>query len=246
MSMDLTDLEPVERRSTAAIVADRIREAIMRGTFPPGTQLGEVELAGRLGVSRGPLREAMQRLVAEGLLRSESHRGLFVRDLDAADVRDVYVARAAVERAAGLLLIAGDRAAAVQRLADALAVMEAAADDPVALADADHAFHAELVAASGSPRLRRMADTLLVETRMCLAALQQTAPPADALLAEHRELCDAVRDGDPGRLTNVLESHMLDAVERILAPTIVPTVPSSLPSSDPKKPTDPAPPALPA
>ena len=221
--MDLTDLEPVERRSTAAIVADRIRTAIMRGTFPPGTQLGEVELAAKLGVSRGPLREAMQRLVAEGLLRSERHRGLFVRDLDAADVRDIYHARASVERAAGLLLLDGDRELAAARLTAALAVMEAAVvtGDPVAIADSDHAFHAELVAASGSPRLRRMAEALLVETRMCLAALQDTAPPAVGLLAEHRELCEAVRVGDRDRLTVALEAHMADAVDRILAPVAV-------------------------
>jgi DNA-binding GntR family transcriptional regulator len=236
-ALNLAELEPVERRSTAAIVADRLREAIMRGTFPPGTQLGEVELAGRLGVSRGPLREAMQWLVAEGLLRSERHRGLFVRDLDAADVRDVYAARAAVERAAGLLLISGDREAAVERLCASLAAMEEAAGDPVALADADHAFHHEFVAASGSPRLRRMADALLVETRMCLAALQNTAPPASALIAEHRELLDAVRTGDAARLTTVLESHMADAVNRILAPIEVRAAPS-----DPA----PAPPAVPA
>jgi DNA-binding GntR family transcriptional regulator len=224
--VDLSGLEPVERRSTAAIVADRLRIAIMRGTFPPGTQLGEVELAARLGVSRGPLREAMQRLVAEGLLRSERHRGLFVRDLDAADVRDVYTARTAVERAAGLLLIAGDRSAAAERLTAALARMEEVADDPVALADADHAFHAEFVAASGSQRLRRMSDALLVETRMCLAALQETLPPAVDLIAEHRALRDAVRDGDAERLTVVLEEHMADAVERILAPSGVPAVPA--------------------
>lgn len=227
MNADLSALEPVERRSTAAIVADRIRTAIMRGTFPPGTQLGEVELAAALGVSRGPLREAMQRLVAEGLLRSERHRGLFVRELGAADVRDVYTARTAIERAAGLLLLAGDRAAAADRLTAALSRMEAAAADPVALADADHAFHAEFVAASGSPRLRRMAETLLVETRMCLAALQETLPPAAALIAEHRELRDAVRDGDAERMTAVLEAHMADAVERILAPgPQVPAVPA--------------------
>jgi DNA-binding GntR family transcriptional regulator len=223
--MDLTSLEPVERRSTAAIVADRLREAIMRGTFPPGTQLGEVEIATRLGVSRGPLREAMQWLVAEGLLRSVRNRGLFVRDLDAADVRDVYAARAAVERAAGLLLIAGDREAAVTRLSASLAAMEAAAGDPVTLADADHAFHHELVAASGSPRLQRMADTLLVETRMCLAALQDNPPPAADLLAEHRALLAAVRDGDAEKLTRVLEAHMADAVDRILAPVAAPTTP---------------------
>ena len=224
--MDLSELEPVERRSTAAIVADRLRTAIMRGTFPPGTQLGEVELAARLGVSRGPLREAMQRLVAEGLLRSERHRGLFVRDLDEADVRDVYTARTAVERAAGLLLLTGDRAGAAERLTSALERMEEVADDPVALADADHAFHHEFVAASGSPRLRRMADALLVETRMCLAALQDTLPPAPALIAEHRELRDAVRDGDTARLTSVLEAHMTDAVERILAPETTPGAPA--------------------
>lgn len=220
--MDLSGLEPVERRSTAAIVAERLRQAIMRGTFPPGTQLGEVEIATRLGVSRGPLREAMQWLVAEGLLLSVRNRGLFVRDLDAADVRDVYAARAAVERAAGLLLIAGDRAAAVVRLSTSLAAMEAAAGDPVALADADHTFHHELVAASGSPRLRRMADTLLVETRMCLAALQDNPPPAEDLLAEHRALLDAVRTGHVARLTAVLEAHMADAVDRILAPAALP------------------------
>lgn len=216
--MDASDLEPISRRSTAAIVAERIRTAIMRGTFPPGTQLGEVELAARLGVSRGPLREAMQRLVAEGLLRSERHRGLFVRDLGADDVRDVYTARTAVERAAALLLLAGDRSAATERLTAALAAMEAAAaaDDPTALADADHDFHAELVAASGSPRLRRMAEALLVETRMCLAALQSTAPPAAELVAEHRVLRDAVRDGDAALLTATLEAHMADAVHRIL------------------------------
>jgi DNA-binding GntR family transcriptional regulator len=218
------ELQPISRRSTAAIVADRIRSAIMRGTFPPGTQLGEVDLAAQLGVSRGPLREAMQRLVAEGLLRSERHRGLFVRDLDAADVRDVYTARTAVERAAALLLLAApDRAPAVARLTTAIAAMEAAAadGDAVALADADHEFHAELVAASGSPRLHRMSRTLLVETRMCLAALQQNPPPPESLLAEHRLLRDALEQGDAERMTAVLETHMADAVSRILDVTVV-------------------------
>jgi len=231
------ELQPISRRSTAAIVADRIRSAIMRGTFPPGTQLGEVDLAAQLGVSRGPLREAMQRLVAEGLLRSERHRGLFVRDLDAADVRDVYTARTAVERAAALLLLAApDRAPAVARLTTAIAAMEAAAaaGDAVALADADHDFHAELVAASGSPRLHRMSRTLLVETRMCLAALQQNPPPPESLLAEHRLLRDALEQGDAVRMTAVLEAHMADAVARILDVTLVGAV------------TEGEPPALPA
>jgi len=211
-------LEPVDRRPTPSLIADQLRRAIATGTLSPGTQLGEVELAGRLGVSRGPLREAMQRLVAEGLLRSERHRGIFVRQLDAADVRDIYLARLAVEQAAGRRILAGDPSAALAPLGAALDALVAAATsgDPVAMADADHAFHATLVAAAGSPRLCRMADALLVETRMCLAALQDTAPPAASLVAEHQLIRDAVRDGDPDRLAAALAEHMADAVHRIV------------------------------
>ena len=215
--VDAADLQPVSRASTPALVADQLRRAIMRGVLPPGTQLGEVELAGRFGVSRGPLREAMQRLVAEGLLRGERHRGLFVRDLDEADVRDVYTARLAVERAAALLVLDRDRDAAVTGLEGALARMRAAgaSGDPMAMADADQSFHAELVAASGSPRLRRMADGLLVETRMCLAALQDTAPDPAELVREHDALLQALRAGDADRFCAVLSAHMADAVDRI-------------------------------
>lgn len=215
--IEAAGLEPVARASTPSLVADQLRRAIMRGVFPPGTQLGEVDLAARFGVSRGPLREAMQRLVAEGLLRSERHRGLFVRDLDEADVRDVYTARLAVERAAGLLILVVDPVPALARLEVAVAAMAAAAatDEPMALADADQAFHAELVASSGSPRLRRMADGLLVETRMCLAALQGTYQRVEERVSEHNRIIEAVRDDDLDTLLSLLEAHMEDAVQRL-------------------------------
>jgi len=94
---ELGELEPVARQSTAELIAAQLRSAIMYGVFAPGTQLGEAELAARFEVSRGPLREAMQRLVQEGLLRGERHRGLFVIDLSASDVRDIYLARLALD-----------------------------------------------------------------------------------------------------------------------------------------------------
>src|SRR5690625_7733170 len=121
-------LIPVPRRLTAEIIADQLRSAIMYGTISPGDQLGEAELAGQLGVSRGPLREAMQRLVQEGLLRSERHRGLFVRELEAEDVRDIYVARLAVERASCELIMRGNRGEALARLTASLEQLVAAAE----------------------------------------------------------------------------------------------------------------------
>jgi DNA-binding GntR family transcriptional regulator len=213
----LGELEPVERRSTVEIVSDELRSAIQYGSLEPGAQLGEAELAGRLGVSRGPLREAMQRLVQEGLLRSEPHRGLFVVTLDEHDVADVYTARLAIERAACQLIMRSNRDAAAVALTEALKDLTKAARrrDRVAMSDADQAFHETLVRCSGSPRLVRMADTLLVETRMCLHALQLHYPEPTDLVEEHRALLDAVVTGDVTLLLRLIEVHMLDSIERL-------------------------------
>ena len=216
----LGELEPVERRSTAEIVADQLRSAIMYGSLAPGSQLGETELAGRLGVSRGPLREAMQRLAQEGLVESTPHRGLFVITLDDSDVRDVYMGRLAVERMACLLIMRGNRGEALAGLANALDDMVEAAEagDRVAMSDADMAFHQVLVGSSGNSRLERMAQTLLVETRMCLDALQERYPESGELVAEHRALVDAISDGDEELLLRLIESHMTDSIERLNLP----------------------------
>ena len=207
---ELGELEPVARQSTAELIADQLRSAIMYGVFAPGTQLGEAELAARFAVSRGPLREAMQRLVQEGLLRGERHRGLFVIDLDAADVRDIYLARLAIERMACQLIMNGNRGEAVARLSEALLNLVTAAEsrDRNAMSDADQAFHQTLVSCSGNSRLERMAQTLLVETRMCLAALQEHYPEPDELVTEHRALVDAISDGDEELLLGLIEAHM--------------------------------------
>ncbi|WP_026314158.1 GntR family transcriptional regulator [Actinomadura flavalba] len=213
----LGELEPVPRKSTVEIVSAELRSAIMYGSLAPGAQLGEADLAARLGISRGPLREAMQRLVQEGLLHSEPHRGLFVITLDEGDVEDVYLSRLAIERAACTLVMARNRGEALARLTTALdALVEAARQrDRVAMSDADQAFHEVLVSAAGSPRLERMARTLLVETRMCLNALQETYPEPEELVDEHRRLVDAIGDGEEERLLRLIEEHMTDSIERL-------------------------------
>lgn len=217
MTMSLADIEPVNRESTAGLIARQLRDAIMTGTLPPGTQLGETDLAARFQVSRGPLREAMQRLVSEGLLRSERHRGLFVIDLEPGDVFDIYSARWAIERAAAFRIMSGDRQAAAAALDEAVVAMSAAADedDPTALSAADLRFHEALINASGSKRLVRMASTLLIETRMCLAALQGTYQRVEERVSEHNRIIEAIREDDLPTLLSLLEAHMEDAVQRL-------------------------------
>jgi DNA-binding GntR family transcriptional regulator len=202
------------------LIADQLRAAIMYGVFAPGTQLGEAELAARFAVSRGPLREAMQRLVQEGLLRGERHRGLFVIDLSAPDVRDIYLARLAIERMSCQLIMQGNRGEAVARLSEALVTLVVAAEgrDRNAMSDADQAFHQTLVSCSGNSRLERMTQTLLVETRMCLTALQEHYPEPAELVAEHRALVDAISDGDEQLLLGLIEAHMLESIDRLVPP----------------------------
>ncbi|WP_409494053.1 GntR family transcriptional regulator [Amycolatopsis sp. cmx-11-12] len=215
--MSLPDIEPVSRESTAGIIARQLRDAIMTGALPPGTQLGETDLASRFQVSRGPLREAMQHLVSEGLLRSERHRGLFVIDLEPGDVYDIYAARSAIERAAMLRALRGDREKVATELEQAVGAMAVAADDddPTALSWADLRFHEALIAASGSKRLVRMARTLLIETRMCLTALQGTYQQVEERVTEHTRIIEALRAGDEETALSLLEAHMEDAVQRL-------------------------------
>lgn len=216
--MTAEGLEPVSRESTAELIARQLRTAIMNGALSPGTQLGEADLAAQFQVSRGPLREAMQRLVQEGLLRSERHRGLFVIDLEPADVYDIYVARTAVEHEAVIRIMRSDYAAAADSLEEAQELMRYAGEinDPELASNADLRFHEALVLAAGSHRLARMARTLLVETRMCLSALQRTYRQVEERVDEHRQMIDAIRSGNEELALELLDEHMEDAVNRLV------------------------------
>lgn len=209
--------EPVQRESTAALIARQLREAIMYGHLAPGDQLSEAELSAQFGVSRGPLREAMQRLVQEGLLRSERNRGLFVKVLGDDDIRDIYAARAAVESAAALMILRAGQPAAVAELRAVCARMTEAAEreDLVSMSDADLLFHEVLVSQSGSPRLKRMHQTLIVETRMCMTALQDKNRLPTDVVREHESIIDAIEAQDEALVLRRIDEHTQDALARL-------------------------------
>ena len=210
-------VEPLVRESTPSIIADKLREAISHGELRAGMQLGESELARQLGVSRGPLREGMQRLTQEGLLVAIRNRGVFVIEMTAENVRDMYVARGAIERAAANQIFAHDPVDAGRQLGEVIDQMAAAAahGDAVGVSNADIAFHQLLVSLARSPRLVRMHKTLLTETQMCIHALEQTYAHVDDRVDEHRAIAEAFAAGDPDLTDRLLVAHMDDAVARL-------------------------------
>lgn len=210
-------LTPLVQESTPAIIARMLHDAIARGDFGPGAQLTESGLAADLGVSRGPLREAMQRLTAEGLLVSHRNRGLFVVSMDDDDIRDMYVARTAVERAATQQVIGRGDSSAVSDLTDAVARMREHGDEPngTAMAEADIVFHQRLVEHARSQRLSRLHETILVETRMCMRAMRGTYASGKERIDEHQALVDAIAAGDAARADLLMIEHMKDGLRRL-------------------------------
>jgi DNA-binding GntR family transcriptional regulator len=207
-------LGPLVQESTPSIIADKLRQAIGHGELKPGAQLGEAELARKLGVSRGPLREGMQRLTQEGLLVAVRHRGLFVVAMTADDVRDMYLAREAIERAAARKILDGDHAAAGDEL---LLIVEqmAGAATPADVSELDIGFHERLLQLARSPRLSRMHQTFITETRMSIHALDRTYATSENRGEEHRALANAIRSGDRELTDRLLIAHMDDAIARL-------------------------------
>lgn len=137
-----------------------IRQRIMDGSFAPGTPLREEMLAGEIGVSRTPIRDALRRLLADGLVESERNRGTFVAEITTDDLLEVYQLRATLEGFAArraATRITAEELAELGRLADAMEVIEGPAERQVARFHALNAeFHRTMVRASRSRRLEGM------------------------------------------------------------------------------------------
>lgn len=211
----------LEGRPTAQLIADQLREQILQGTFRPGEQINESELANRLRTSRGPVREAVQRLSQEGILINHRNRGVFVLELSVDDVKEIYAVRKAVESAAAKALLDSDP----EQVKDTCEILQAiikdlakqVAVDWQEIARLDMQFHISFVAGAGNSRLLRIYETLAAESRMCILNLEVSYPRIDVLVEEHQNLLDLLAKGDKEGLLEGINQHMEKAVEDLTA-----------------------------
>jgi DNA-binding GntR family transcriptional regulator len=209
---------PADAQTLAATVSQRLRRLILDGQLVPGTTLRLSPLAASLGVSVMPVREALRRLEAEGLVVLTPRRGATVAELSVEDAEETYALRVALES-----LCAGR---AAKRLTDAdlvelkqlFAHMESAekAGDLDAFIDADHAFHSYLYGVSGRSRMTRMISELQDRSRRYLPSLYEAWQMVEDPLDAHRPLLAAIQERDPARVEALTREHMQQAGDRLL------------------------------
>lgn len=194
-------------------------DGIQSGEMPPGSVVGEVEQAERLGVSRTPMREAIGRLVADGLVRQQSARVLVVSGFDADDIRELFEARRALEEtAARIAAERGDR-----RLFAALAAAfdaahpesgDVAADEYYALISR---FDAAVDAAVDNTYLTSALRTIRTHLVRARRLARDNRSRLRASVSEHALIADAISRGDAELAAHATHVHLHHALASILS-----------------------------
>ena len=206
----MTDSATLSARAALAIEAD-----ILAGRLAPDARLGIAETSARYGVGATPLREALSRLAARGLVHAEGHRGFRVTPISRADLSDIVLIRQTVEREALRIAMARGDAEWEAQILGALHKLRRRVTDDIdgfregdAAFDALHkAFHVALIAACGSPRLlaaqSRLYDEAYRYRRLMMASFQGS----DEFLHSHARLADLVLARDAGAM-DALADHI--------------------------------------
>ncbi len=189
-----------------------VLEAIDTGAFKPGDRLVESELAERFGVSRTPIREALQRLETQSLL-SRDGRSLIVASLDHNQLAELYVVRAELEGLSARLAAKHATPEEVFVLLDQVEQDRKLVDDPAALARANRRFHKQIHLASHNRYLVQQLD--LVHRTMALMETTSLAVEGrgSAALSEHETVVSAIQAGNADAAHSALKDHISRAYE---------------------------------
>lgn len=180
-------------------LADLLRERILSGAAAPGDPVRQDAIAAELGVSKIPLREAMARLEQEGLLRSETNRGYFVRELSDAEAREIYALRLNLEPPAAVEAAISATEEDQQAAREALATLDAAtAAHGTSVGALNRAFHLALIRPARQLVTFEILERLQILSERYVRKHLEPQGRDDRAIREHRELLDAwlARDGE--------------------------------------------------
>ncbi len=210
-------LETLDFRHMGDLAHDSIRDAIISGRLAAGERLSQDELARQLGVSRAPVRDALNRLEAEGLVRTAA-KGVVVAEMTPRELLDLFEVRAVVDGYAArraCTLISEDDIRRLEQIVEATAQLSNGGNVQEVL-KAHEDFHDVIYAASGNAELTRIARSLWDRTyRYRLAGLASREVTLSSL-ADHRAILEAFKEKDPSRAEKLMSGHNQHTVDRVL------------------------------
>lgn len=217
----MADRATVIRRMSMADQAETlIIEMVRDGSLRAGERINEVELAEALGISRGPLREAIKRLSGQGYLTMQTHRGAFVRFYSPKDIQDLYELRTALELHAVKLAIQRASAGEFEELEADLMCLASSEGGPrvgsVPKASGPYVqelgFHEQLAVLSENEQIREQLQEANHKLYIALAPTMRSGMRTQHTAQQHLEIVGSLRARDAERATALLESHLKDSM----------------------------------
>ncbi|MDH5287381.1 MAG: phosphonate utilization associated transcriptional regulator [Betaproteobacteria bacterium] len=207
----------LQAHTLPALVQRELTRLILAGQLTAGSKLNEIEVAQRLGVSRGPVREAFRALEESGLVRLEKNRGVFVREVTPAEADEIFELRALLDEFAGRRAAERATPADIAALTSAVDGMAAAADagDADLYFDLNLAFHDRIVALAGNAKLASLYRRLVNELALVRRAAFDRAGTLPRSILEHRAIVATIASGDADAAGRRLREHVLASRDRV-------------------------------
>jgi DNA-binding GntR family transcriptional regulator len=199
-------------------VVRALRQQIFSGCLKPGEKVLEAKFAAEMGISRGPVREALLILEQEGLVENSPRKGARVVKITLDDIREIYTLRALLEGAAVVLFMENKDAVALNELEDALKALSqtAAGRDVIEIAKKNLQFHEVILANCGNKRFMAVWKSLQAQSRMFSSMTTEYYLEIEDLYQHHVELKEAIYSGDKKTARLCFEKHILDSMEQLI------------------------------
>ncbi|WNJ17862.1 GntR family transcriptional regulator [Pontibacter sp. G13] len=193
----------------------KIRQMIFNQELKPGQKLVQEKLAAQLGISRSPLLKALQKLESEMLVESIPRRGMYVKQMDPAEIQDIFQCRAVIEGLSARLCAERLTPDQIQTLKDCFAGFDGDGPiDPKTYAESDRAFHTHLMQWSGNAVVLRLEILSHIHLSAYQVGLLRT--PSETL-GEHLAIIDALEAGNGTLAEQLMRTHIEDSLAAFLA-----------------------------
>jgi len=211
--MSIQNIEGLRRQNLAEDIVVRLRDSITKGMLQPGSHLVEQELSEALGVSRGPLREALRVLETEGLVTSYPGRGSFVTVISEKDIWEIYSIRTTLEveavRLATMRGTQSDFAELQAILEELLDAAKSGAQENVL--DLDLRFHQKIWGMADHSRLENFLSELAVQMRMYIAVQTSLYDDLLAGVSDHQLILEELKSGNKETAAKLMKLHLEEA-----------------------------------